>query len=280
MQKLTGGAILFGGASRLSFSAKSLGSFLLVITPAISLVSANLHFQIIAGAAELFPARMFTLQDHFDKAVDLLIPVFLMYVLAACIGAAHTELSGDSSESELPELTPEELAVFIKKEKRKEFRSNIRIATFTAIWMLITVGPLKWLGLFGIFLVVSVPLNRLLTKIAGKVFNWDYDATFMRVAFATSIVAAIVVGIVITAKSGLIHANQKYWDTREEVIIDKFGPNYFIIRDARYYLIDGEGAPIFIGNKIPERAESISCAYIGGRACWNSHDLTGDDDKE
>lgn len=230
-------------------TTRAIGSLLLIV-PSIALLSASYYFKVLTDRVDIVSSGYFTLQDHFDKAVDFIFPVLAVVGVLYVSGYAFVDPKGPFGP----------LRRWITR------RTYLRGKLANILWIWAGVGilyglpkELSWLSIIPLFGVILPELPRYLGKILGQAFSFDpkeYEA-----AVAGGLCVAIlyfwVVGI--SAEVATSDNQRKNFTTGNTVIVEKISSGFLVIEDRRYKLLREDGSLILSGEPLERFSKSDLC---------------------
>ena len=241
-------------------------SFFFLLAPAIALVGANIHFRLLADRTGLFNVNVFTLQDHFDKAVDLMIPVFLLFGLSISFVILLAERSIDEDKKKEADG---------QKKKKRSIRRERLLGIVLAFGVSYLVpGTMRWLALIIILTVALQPIVAMLSDYAEQKVQWESDSTYFRLSFVMFLSAGMLTGLGMNLEGSVNSAAKSHWATEKRIIFDRISSGYIVIDEGQFRLTTESGDLVFSGAEIPEKISSGLCRDVGGWTCIGTQNLT------
>jgi hypothetical protein len=229
--------------------------FSLLIVPVAALASANYYFVLLTWKLNFFPVSVFTVQDHFDKAIDFLLVVFgYMLIMNVVIGYVMGAFGYSFAEH--------------SPSRRSVFRILSPFALlFVGLVGFVTSPPeelgvnifIMLAGVFGLF-------ARNIMKIIVTVFF--VKEKWYNLALGSLIAIIFVTGhIFMRVESDVRQTKESYFQNKRAVIQDKFSIGYLVADDQRFRIVGDQGATLFEGDKFSAESKSPGCQWGWSWAC-------------
>ena len=237
----------------------------LILVPCISLLSANLYFYLFASQVDIVTAGLFGVQDHFDKAVDFLIPV-LIGVLPAMAGMVVLDERVNSAE-------------WIKHvNTRVSLRSRYKLVFVTGSVFSILGSILLWLLPFermwfaiAFFAPGISPFVAVYSRfLARRYSRWNSQIAFDAAFAVSGGIIFLTVFVFVQTSSVLRHAKEQYFTNGTRSILETTSLGLLAIERGSYVLIGVEGQIVVEGKTITPVSKSYACRIGWSWTCsWS-----------
>lgn len=233
---------------------------ILLVSPA-ALVGAGIHYSLLFHRVDIFPSSILTIKDHFDKAVDLLLPVFL-YSVITLIGSlmfADAIGVGESREKKIHAW-------------RLRFYDTALLATAILVYYFLRKGD-AWLGLLIIMIAMIRIYLDVISWLFGKYFHSE-SKKIVRILFFLYMLFFLMLSVMVrNVDDHLIKASERFYANESDVIIDRLDVGFLMIRDGRY-ILSRDGNELIVGKTVADKDASRACEAGLEWACFNSISLT------
>lgn len=227
----------------------------LLIVPILALVSANYYFVLLAWRLDVFPVSIFTVQDHFDKAIDLLLLVFGYMLITNVVIGYFMGVFGEPFVQRPP-------------ARRRSFLDFLPVVTLVlGVFELIT-SPTEeaWFGILMILLTVFGLFTTNIMKIVVTVFF--VRRKYYNLALG-SLIAIMFVGAHIFrhVESDVRRSKERYFEFDRVILQDKFSIGYLVVDDQRFRIVSDSGESLFEGERFSTESKSPGCEWGWSWAC-------------
>lgn len=239
---------------------EALGTALLGV-PSVALLSANFFFMYRSFFISVIPYPAFTLQDHFDKAVDFLTPIFVLgaIVVAASVLVPRMVMT-------VAPVEPDENAHFIHPVIAKWFLVVGTLVSAAVFFFL----PASEFG----FAVVAFTtgLAPLYLSFVYRVFSPNphpgQNANYFWMALSGLLyVATIFALVMMTVEAQVSKATIRYLKDQKLVLLDSSSSGWLVIDDGEYKIIRQDGSLVAAGQPIKTESTSAACRMFSGFFC-------------
>jgi hypothetical protein len=241
---------------------------LLLLVPAVALISANGFYLYRSLFVNFVPYTMYTLQDHFDKAVDFLIPIFVATILMIALIWVVIGLMdwGRGKNSNTGSTV---------KKRRLTLGLNWIIALnalLTCALLYFCPPPFYMIGLFGVVCAALVKALEIFSdKRPDLIIN--HNNLFWVAAFGSIYALSCAYFIMYSVHGQLAAAKVAYLVSHERTLIDSSSVGWLVIDDGRYKVIQQDGSLVANGPKILTKSKSPACRQFEGVFCLTSRDF-------
>ncbi len=236
----------------------------ILLVPAVAIISAAITLDGLAGYTGV-AADVFGVQDYFDKAVDLLIPVFLSFVGSVFLGVTIAMLSPDESEPTRKQAGHE------RGYRKRTWKRTLILALLAVFFIAITPHKKNSVMLIAAFVVFFPYALNWVYKVADH--NWPERRaeTHNMAMIGIMISIATLIAIQYNLEEKLLDAEQRHMTSGDVVILDKFSIGWLILKDGQYHLANGESElNLLVSGTTVASKRSHLCNLIGGAFCFNT----------
>lgn len=220
----------------------------LLLIPAISVIAANFYFIMLASKIEAIPVNAFDLQDHFNKAVDLLFPVF--FILIGSLLFASLIIASDKDEN-----------YQIEDKPLSRYRTSTTIFLFLALYgFLVTSVENRWVDFTFLMLLVTPFMGSFGRFAVAAWTKRDPNSTESKwIVLSILLIGTFVIVLIRKFDLDYWEAIDKYSETGELVYVDKLSMGSLVIDENRFRVLNEQGDVLIEGKELPEKWEPIAC---------------------
>lgn len=233
--------------------------FVLIITPAISIFLASLYYYILLSGDGPLSPKILTISDHFDKATEFIIPVFLVHGVAFFGGFVSGTLHEDYRYKRKKELN-----------RFQRFCSNANKILIAMLLSTVAVGILPYeitaiiafelLIIFSPFLIL-----KLYFKLNGrqllKLEHWKYKAVLS--LFLISLIA----GDAYEDKLKIRFTTKTVKSIEDVVFYDKLSNGYLIGQNGNLEYHSKTNETVITNKLKPFSSKTILCLVKIDKRC-------------
>ena len=235
------------------------------MAPILSLLGASIYFGLLSFEIKIVPFSAFDLKDHFDKAADLFLPVFVVSAVASLLSYLLAMEMMERAE-----------AHNAQSNERHIFRRSVKVISTLLGFVILFVAPpiFRTLAFMGLMLVpFSFIMRRLIfyksSTLSDRVLRERFRLYFM--PYSTIFVAIIY--LVLQYDLAIFGAKTRHLETDNRVIIDKIELGLIVIEEDEYRLVLEDGATTMIGPKVEYSSIPYACRWGLEFACRNTLQL-------
>lgn len=236
---------------------------LLLAIPALSVMSASVYFSLLSAEMSFLPAQIFDLQDHFNKAVDLLVPVFLGTILTALISGR---------------------LLFMKPSEAVEpltLKAIVSIAFYVVLGIILTfiyaISNSSKAYVILIFLSLLIVMFGAARFFQTSLFNKYVVTSGFKIIWGLLVLTALGAYLYTAQERALERAVRAHYASDERVLVDKFSIGILIIEDRKFKIEASDGRVIAEGAPINPIKKTIACSAGVQWTCRHNKDFRSAD---